>query len=357
MKHSIYTIALTGCLFFLFLGCSQKPNHSRKPVSSIVVKSRAKNYYCGQMVSVHVKTKVKNGEIKHIRLYHQSKLLKESKELNFTVDSIPLNFVGKNTLKVIATKTDSVSNSRTISINVVSDIKPKSYTFRTVNDFPHNQDFFTQGLEFHKGYLYEGTGQKGSSGLFKVHLNSGTTLQQYLLEEQYFGEGITILNDKIYQLTYRAQKGFVYNLSDFSRIDSFRYQSEEGWGLTNDGKNLIMSNGTNELLWLDLNDFSVVKKIEVANHRGIINNLNELEYIEGSVYANVYTTNLIIEIDPETGKVLSEINLEGILNMYTNPSETIDYLNGIAYDEGKDRIFVTGKWWPRIFEIEPVSSE
>ena len=140
-------------------------------------------------------------------------------------------------------------------------------------------------------------------------------------------------------------------------IDSFTFRSKEGWGLTNDGENLIMSNGTHELIWINPSDFSQIKKVQVANNEGVINYLNELEYINGTIYANVYTTNLIVQIDPETGKVLSEINFDGILNMYANPDEPVDYMNGIAYDQEKNRLFVTGKYWPRIFEIQPVKSE
>jgi glutaminyl-peptide cyclotransferase len=326
-------------------------------VSTITILPQAKNYIYGNNVSVRVQTKLRNGEIDNIKLYYQGKLLDESSELDFTVSNVKLNVLGRNTLNVTATKTDDVRNSRSVSFNVVSDITPKKYNYTTKKDYPHNRKFYTQGLEFFNGFIYEGTGENGSSGLFKVNLNTGKTVLQHLIDKKYFGEGITILNGKIYQLTYRAQKGFIYNLNNFAVIDSFTYKSKEGWGLTNDGNHLIMSNGTHELTWLDPTDFSEVRKVQVANNKGIINYLNELEYINGTIYANVYTTNLIVQIEPETGKVLSEINLEGILNMYTNPSDTIDYLNGIAYDAAGERLFVTGKWWPRLFEIELVESE
>jgi glutamine cyclotransferase len=326
-------------------------------VSTITILPQAKNYIYGNNVSIRVQTKLRNGEIGNIKLFYQGELLQETSELDFTVSNVKLNNLGRNTLNVTATKTDDVSNSRSTTFNVVSDITPKKYTYTTLKDYPHNRKFYTQGLEFFNGFIYEGTGENGSSGLFKVNLNTGNTISEHLLDDKYFGEGITILNDKIYQLTYRAQKGFVYNLSDFAVIDSFTYKSKEGWGLTNDGNYLIMGNGTHELTWLDPSDFSEVRKVQVANNKGIINYLNELEYINGTIYANVYTTNLIVQIEPETGKVLSEINLEGILNMYTNPSDTIDYLNGIAYDAEGERFFVTGKWWPRLFEIELVESE
>jgi glutaminyl-peptide cyclotransferase len=326
-------------------------------VSTITILPQAKNYIYGNNVSVRVQTKLRNGEIDNIKLYYQGKLLDESSELDFTVSNVKLNVLGRNTLNVTATKTDDVRNSRSVSFNVVSDITPKKYNYTTKKDYPHNRKFYTQGLEFFNGFIYEGTGENGSSGLFKVNLNTGKSVLQHLIDKKYFGEGITILNGKIYQLTYRAQKGFIYNLNNFAVIDSFTYKSKEGWGLTNDGNHLIMSNGTHELTWLDPTDFSEVRKVQVANNKGIINYLNELEYINGTIYANVYTTNLIVQIEPETGKVLSEINLEGILNMYTNPSDTIDYLNGIAYDAAGERLFVTGKWWPRLFEIELVESE
>lgn len=357
MKRSIFPLVLVFYLFITFFSCSNKPNRSRKPVSTITINPKAKNYIYGNKIAVTIETKLKNGEIETIQVFYQGKLLKESQELEFTINDVILDKTGRNTINVIASKTDGVSNTRTITFDVVSDIVPKKFSYSTVNDYPHNRKFYTQGLEFFNGYIYEGTGENGASGLFKVNLNTGNTLMQHLLDEKYFGEGITILNDKIYQLTYRAQKGFVYNLNDFAVIDSFTFKSKEGWGLTNDGKYLIMSNGTHELTWLDPSDFSEIKKVQVVNNQGIINYLNELEYINGTIYANVYTTNLIVQIEPETGKVLSEINLEGILNMYTNPSDTIDYLNGIAYDTDGDRLFVTGKWWPRLFEIKLIESK
>jgi glutamine cyclotransferase len=177
------------------------------------------------------------------------------------------------------------------------------------------------------------------------------------LADKYFGEGITILNDKIYQLTYKHQKGFVYRLSDFALIDTFAFRSTEGWGLTNDGTNLIMSDGTHLLTWINPVDYTVVKTVQVANNRGLVNNLNELEYINGTIYANVYTTDIIVQIDPETGKVISEINLAGILNMYKNAGDKIDYLNGIAFNQKTGNLFVTGKYWPKMFEIKLVPSK
>ncbi len=357
LNKIIFSYFIVTLLFITFFSCSSQQKRSRKPVSTITILPEAQNYVYGNNISVKVETKLRDGEIENIQLFYEGTLLKETREMNFTVSGIVLNKTGRNRFHVVAVKTDEVSNTRSAFINVVSDIVPKKYTYTILRDFPHNRKFFTQGLEFYNGYLYEGTGEYGQSGLYKLNLNTGNILMQHKLPEKYFGEGITILNEKIYQLTYREQKGFVYDLNSFAVIDSFTYRSQEGWGLTNDGKYLIMSNGTHELIWIDPVDYSEIKIIDVVNNMGLMNYLNELEYINGTIFANVFTTSLIVQIDPETGKVLSEINLDGIINMYTNPSDTIDYLNGIAYDAENDRLFVTGKLWPRLFQIKLVESE
>ena len=351
MNKHFYPYVFILCLLITFFSCSNKSEQSRKPVSAITVLPSKNNYVFGEKVTVNVSTKVKNGKIKDVKVYYENQLIKESAELDFSTE-VTVNTLGNNNLKVIATKTDGVENTRTIPISAVSDIVPKKYTYQIVNTFPHLTTSYTQGLEYYNGFLYEGTGEYGKSMLLKINLSTGNAVQSYRLNDIYFGEGITILNNKIYQITYLEQKGFVYNLADFAVIDSFSYASKEGWGLTNDGTNLIMSDGTNVLTWLDPDDFSIIKTVKVVNNIGAVYNINELEYIDGKILANIYTTELIVEIDAETGKVLSEINLYGILNMYKNPSDVVDYMNGIAYDKTNDRLFITGKWWPRLFEIK-----
>jgi len=357
MKQTTFPLILVCCLFITSLSCSNKSSKSRKPVSSITIQPNKNNYVFGEKVSVNVKTKLKDGEIKSIKLYFNNQLLKESKELDFTVDNIELNKLGTGNFVAEAVKTDDLTNSRSQVISIFSDLVPEKLTYQVVNSYPHSKKNYTQGLEFYNDVLYEGTGEYGTSGVFKTKLETGSILQSVTLDKKYFGEGITILNDKIYQLTYKTKKGFVYQLSDFALIDTFQFQSAEGWGLTNDGTNLIMSDGTHLLTWLNPNDYSIVKTVQVANNKGILNNLNELEYINGIIYANVYTTDVIVQIDPKTGKVLSEINMTGIINMYKNSTDTIDFLNGIAYQQKNNRLFVTGKYWPKIFEIKLISSK
>jgi glutamine cyclotransferase len=357
MKRSTFPLLLIFCLFITSFSCSNTPKRSRKPVSTITIQPNKKSYVFGEKVSLQIKTKLKNGEIENIKVYYKNHLLKESKALDFVVDGVELNTLGRSNFKVEAVKKDGLKNTKTKTITAVSDITPKSLTYKVVKNYPHSKKYYTQGLEFHNGFLYEGTGENGSSGIYKVNLSNGNAVQSYSMKDKYFGEGITILNDKIYQLTYRAQKGFIYDLKDLSLIDSFQYKSKQGWGLTNDGTNLIMSDGTQVLTWLNPNDLSVIKRIEVANNKEIIQNINELEYIDGTIYANIYQTEIIVQIKPETGKIISEINMAGLINMYHNQTDRIDYMNGIAYDKKSDRIFVTGKLWPKLFEVEFVPTK
>lgn len=352
MKKLVFPLILFSSLLIIFLSCSNKPKRSRKPVINIMIEPVKNQYIYGEKVNLQIETRTKDGEIGKVLVYYKNQLIKENTVESFSVNDITLDELGNSNFKVVAVKTDQVENFRIKTIPVYSDVVPEQLTYQTINHFPHSKNFYTQGLEFFKGFIYEGTGEYGKSALYQVNPATGNPVKSVSLKDEYFGEGITILNDKIYQITYRNQKGFVYNLSDFAITDSFRYDSKEGWGLTNNGKELIMSNGSHNLYWLNTKDFSVEKTIQVANHKGLINNLNELEFINGKIYANIYTTELIIEIEPETGRVLSEINLNGIINLYKNTGDTIDYMNGIAWDAENDRMFITGKWWPRMFEIK-----
>lgn len=352
MNKSVLGSLLIFGLLVTFLSCSNSSDKSRKPVSIIQVSPQKKFYYAGEKVSVKVITKVKNGKISKNSLYLNNQLIKDTDELEFTVNNIELSSVGNFNFKVVATKTDGLDNYKIQPLMVLSDIKPEKYTYQKIKDYPHSTTSYTQGLEYLNGFLYEGTGGEGKSGLYKINIQTGSKLQSHKLENQYFGEGITILNNKIYQITWKNKKGYVYNLADFAVIDSFTYKNEEGWGLTNDGKHLIMSDGSHILTWLDPENFSVVKTVQVVNSIDVVNYLNELEYINGKIFANIYTTDIIVEIDPETGKILKEINLKGLIDMYKSQSDSIDVLNGIAYDAAKNRIFVTGKNWPKLFEVK-----
>jgi glutamine cyclotransferase len=222
-----------------------------------------------------------------------------------------------------------------------------------VNSFPHDPTAFTQGLVFDNGFLYEGTGLRGSSSVREVELETGSILRIRGLDAQYFGEGITVYNDRIIQLTWTANRGFIYDRTSLNIISEFRYPFE-GWGVTHDDQHLILSDGSSRLYFLELSDFTSNHSIEVTDSRGPLLGLNELEFIHGEVFANVWPTDFIARIDPSSGKVVGWIDLRGLLSTDAQANHRADVLNGTAYDAYGDRLFVTGKWWPRLFEIELV---
>jgi glutamine cyclotransferase len=219
---------------------------------------------------------------------------------------------------------------------------------KLVGAYPHDPHAFTQGLEYYSSYLYESTGIAGQSTLRKVSLQSGQVIRQVNLPQQYFGEGLTIFHDKIYQLTWLSKKGFVYDLRSFRQVGEFPYDTE-GWGLTHDERSLIMSDGTNKIRYIDPVSFAVTRTIELyAEGHGVVN-LNELEYVKGEIFANIWHSPRIARVDPRSGQVVAWIDLTSIVSM--EPHREEDVLNGIAYDQATDRLFVTGKNWSKLFEI------
>ena len=227
---------------------------------------------------------------------------------------------------------------------------PVYYTYKIINTYPHDGHAFTQGLVFEEGILYEGTGLRGRSTLRRVELETGNVLKLVPLPAHLFGEGITIYGDKVFQLTWKAHAGFVYDKDSFELLQEFSYPTE-GWGLTHDGERLIMSDGTSTLHFLDPDTLEETGQIQVYDNEGPVTRLNELEYIRGEIYANVWQTDRIARIDPRTGQVTGWIDLAGLLSQ-EDRSQPVDVLNGIAYDGQLDRLFVTGKLWPKLFEIE-----
>ncbi len=220
---------------------------------------------------------------------------------------------------------------------------------RVIREYPHDPEAFTQGLFYLNGYLYEGTGLNGYSTLRKVELKTGRILKKIKLPEKYFGEGITVLNRRIFQLTWRTHTGFIYDIESFRQIGSFHYDTE-GWGITTDGRVLIMSDGTDTLYRLDPVNCRVIGSIKVHDAQRPVNLLNELEYVRGEIFANVLGSDLIARISPRSGRVNGWIDL-GILRTRFSSFDA-DVLNGIAFDSRRNRLFVTGKKWPLLFEIK-----
>ena len=271
----------------------------------------------------------------------------------------------------VACKTETPANRPTVnnSVNTNKNVnapdqtanKIPIYTYEIVNTFKHDPKAFTQGLVIHDGFFYESTGEYGDSSLRKVEIASGKVLQKKDLDDDYFGEGLTIMNGKIYQLTWRESVAFVYDLNDFKLLKEFRYQGE-GWGLTNDGKHLILSDGTHVIRFFDPETFQLVRTITVLREGGKpLLDINELEYVKGEIWANIWRAddpeilgkpNHIARIDPNSGKILGWIDLGNISPEDVRRDPSSNTLNGIAYDEAGDRIFVTGKKWRNMFEIK-----
>lgn len=226
------------------------------------------------------------------------------------------------------------------------------YGYKIVNTFPHNIESFTQGLIYHEGYLYEGTGKKGRSTLSKVNLEDADVLQSKPLSRRYFGEGIEVVGDKIFQLTWQGNIVFVYDKNTFEPLTS-HYNSTQGWGLAYDGKQLILSDGSDALQFINPENFVPEGRVQVTLNGNPVNYLNELEYINGEVWANVWQTDFIIRIDPATGEVNSVIDFSGLSEM-TELGSNEAVLNGIAWDAENERLFVTGKHWSNLFEVELV---
>jgi glutaminyl-peptide cyclotransferase len=235
---------------------------------------------------------------------------------------------------------------------------PANIPYQIINTYPHDTSAFTEGLQFVDGKLYESTGNYGKSDFRITDLKTGTPEKKVPMDKKYFGEGLTVLNGKIYQLTYQEKTGFVYDAKTLKPEKTFTFNQGEGWGLTNDGKNLIMSNGSSNLFFLDPNTLQEVNRLGVTNQYGQVSNINELEYIKGYIYANQWQNDVIFKIDPSSGKVVGVVDMSKLREQTGIPQpdqmtgEGPDVLNGIAYDSAQNKIYITGKNWPKLFEVK-----
>ena len=264
--------------------------------------------------------------------------------------------LGKHTISAIVFYK---GNKNKKVMNVVTKLalnKPAYYSYEIINTYPHDQNAFTQGLEFYQDDLYESTGLNGESSIRKVDLKSGKVLKTQPLDKKYFGEGITVFNDKIHQLTWQSNIGFVYDVENFKQLGSFTYgKSKEGWGLTHDNTYLIKSDGSKRLWFLDPNTHKEMKFVEAYTNKistsKEISKLNELEYVNGKVYANVWQKNFILIINPKDGTIEGVVDLNGLQTKAGQQGES-NVLNGIAYNAKTDKLYITGKRWNKLFEIK-----
>jgi len=316
----------------------------------IEVHSPADNssFSCAERISFSVSKSPGADDIDSVQLWFAGQKLVTLTSLPVTTDIPASGIPGRKSLRAVAFSSSSKSQTVTLFISLLSDIRPEIYRYRVVKAYPHDKRAFTQGLVYNGGYFYEGTGQEGESSLRKVDPMTGKVISQLNLDASLFGEGVTLLGDRIYQLTWTSRVGFVYDKNTFSLVNKVYYQTQ-GWGLTTMGEQLVMSDGTNVIWFLDP-DFNVISSIEVWDNKGKVDSLNELEMIEGELWANIWQTDRLARIDPHTGKVLGYVELGNLLPREERTPGT-EVLNGIAWDPDGKRLFVTGKYWPKLYEI------
>jgi glutamine cyclotransferase len=334
-------------LFFIFplffLACDGTTNPSK--LFEIQLEGNQTEFRKNQVVGISVKN-LKNKEIDQItyKLDNQEITLSNNK---ITLDQSEL---GAKTLTAnISFEGETVEVSK--GIKLLAERAPEIYTYEILNEYPHDMEAYTQGLEFHNDTLYESTGKKGKSSLRKTVYKTGEILKKIDLDNTFFGEGITILNNKIYQLTWQSGVGFIYDLKDFKKIDSFKYnQSKEGWGLCNDGKKIFKSDGTEKIWILNPETMAEEGHFETVTNTSIFNKANELEYVDGKIYANVYQKESMMIIDAKSGAIEGVINFAGLKEKVTQ-HQNLDVLNGVAYHPKRKTFFVTGKNWDKLFEV------
>ena len=282
-----------------------------------------------------------NNQIKKISPLDLS--FENNNQYNFLLNNLTL---GKKELII-----KSSNGEKKVNFTLLNNVAPKIYNYEIINEFSRSKNSYTQGLEFYNDTLYESLGRYGQSKLVKVEFNTGKKLKEIKLPSEYFAEGITVLNDKIFQLTWKEKVGFVYDIENFNRINSFEYKNSiEGWGICNDGNKLYKSDGTDKIWILNPENQKEESYIEIYTNKNKVVGLNELEWIDGKIYANRYLFDGIAIINPKNGAIEGVINLSSLKSRVTQ-HEKLDVINGIAYNKKRNSIFVTGKMWDKLFEI------
>lgn len=337
--------SITGALLF-FLGCGG----SADPAKYFSIQLENKSIQQNQQLGVALKNK-KDIEISDLHYYIDGKeLVVENGKL-----TLDLPTLGNKTL-VAKFNIDDQAVEVEKKVRVLAASAPEVYTYEIINSYPHDTGAYTQGLEFHDGTLYESTGKKGASTVRKVNFETGEVLQQIDMEDSVFGEGITIMNGKLYQLTWQSGMGYVYNISNLEKIKNFTYgKSREGWGLSNDGEKIFKSDGTEKIWFLNPETLEEQGHIETVTNKSIFSKANELEYVDGKIYANVYQKESMMIIDATSGAIEGVINFGGLKSKVSKGpqwDEGNSVLNGVAYHPERETFFVTGKNWDKLFEVK-----
>ncbi len=334
---------LTIIFLTVLLGSCGSNSEQRK--SDFKLKSNAK------------KNTISNNETLIINLENPKKHIVDSVTYTLNGQNVSQNVnlknakLGRQTIKASVYFNGQMQNT-SLNIIILSSVSPNIYSFKVINEYPHDIASYTQGLEFYNGELYESTGQLGKSKLRKVNYKTGEILKNIDLPREYFGEGITILNDNVYLLTWQSGIGFVYDIDSFEKTSSFKYgKSKEGWGLCNHDGKIFKSDGTEKIWELDSNTLAEKEYIQAYTNKGKIGNINELEWINGKIYANRYQKNGVAIINPKNGAIEGVVDFSSLKNKVKQHA-TLDVLNGIAYNPDTKTVFVTGKHWDKLFEVK-----
>ncbi|KXN99921.1 glutamine cyclotransferase [Aequorivita aquimaris] len=338
---------LVPTLLVLLMGSCGGNSEDKKDAFSLEIKNQKKTYTTEDVLTISLNNK-KNIETDSVVYF----LNKDRVSITDNTLSLSGKKLGEKTLRAQIYSDDETYEAST-KVTILSSIKPKLYTYKVLETYPHDINAYTQGLEFENDTLYESTGQYKESSLRKTDYRTGEVLQKVSLPDQYFGEGLTILNNKIYQLTWRENTGFIYNLKSMEQTGTFVYgESKEGWGLCHDAeKNIYKSDGTDRIWTLNSNTLAEMDYIEIFTNTSKINSVNELEWVEGKIYANVYQQGSIAIIDPSNGAVEGVIDLTDLKDKVTQHPK-LDVLNGIAYKGEPNILYITGKNWDKLFKIE-----
>jgi glutaminyl-peptide cyclotransferase len=331
----------------------EKREAAKEDLVQLISPARSSKYIMNSLSALHLKS-IKSAGFDSVKVSANNNVLVirglEGLEIQQQV-VLPVQQTGRNIIKVTAFLNNGASETEFAEIVVFSDIEPELFSYKILNTYPHRIDAYTQGLVYENGLIYEGTGTWGQSRLMKYELGSEELLGEHHIPAHFFGEGIEVFGDKLIQLTYKSQTGFIYDKNTFEKLREFKYPYSEGWGITFDGEKFIMSDGSHNLYFLDTEYLTEIGRVEVYDNNGMIDRINELEYVDGFVYANVYFQDYVICIDPKTGKVLEKIDLSNLLPVMDRHPK-LDVLNGIAYNPDKGTFYVTGKNWPKLFELK-----
>ena len=361
MNRKIKLLFISLIIFGALVSCEKKKDKrpSKRPQKSqldfFTINYELKPYELGDFIHFKFTNTDKKNSLDSIEIISGNHVFRTIRGLKRNVPTNKL-LLGQNSYSFKAYFSDNSTQIKKRNIEIWSQKPPELLNYKIINTYTHDKNAYTQGLQYQNGFLYEGTGQFGKSTIRKVEITNGNSIKKQELPSHQFGEGITIVNDKLYQLTWKSTSGYIYDLNSLDKIQSFNYpQNLEGWGLTYNGRELIMSDGSDRLFFWNEPELTSDHFMKVGDNKQTYGNINELEFIDGFIYANIYLQNIILKIDANTGEVVAKIDFSSLLSekeKLTLRDPSGEVLNGIAYNSSTQTFYITGKDWPKLFEVK-----